>query len=215
MNGTKIKICGLFRLCDAECVNQALPDYAGFVFYTGSRRYVTPELARELREKLDPRIQTVGVFVDAPLEQIAARYREGTISIVQLHGKEKEGTIAELRRLLPTAEIWKAFRIRSAEDVRAAVASRADLALLDNGGGTGAGFDWTLAEGFPRRFALAGGLTPERIPDAVGRLHPEVLDLSSGVESGGWKDGRKIFAAVAAARDGRVRSTPAEPCTLE
>lgn len=200
MSGTGIKICGLFRACDAESVNGALPDYAGFVFYEKSRRFVAPEQARALRAAIDPAIRTVGVFVDAEQEQIAALYREETIGIVQLHGGEDERYLTELRQLLPKAEIWKAFRVRSKEDLEAAAVSTADLVLLDSGSGTGERFDWSLLGRFPRPFVLAGGLTPENIPDAILRFHPYALDLSSGVESDGLKDRLKISAAVAAAK---------------
>ncbi len=197
---TKIKICGLCRPQDADAVNRAGPDYAGFVFYEKSRRYVTPEQARGLRLALHPGIVLVGVFVDAPEKDIAALYREGTISVIQLHGGESGEYINRLRAALPGAAIWKAFTIRSAADIAAALRSPADLVLLDHGGGSGRRFDWSLIEGFPRPFILAGGLTPDNIPEAAARFHPYAVDLSSGVEDTGRKDAQKIFAAVAAAR---------------
>ncbi|MCE5343555.1 MAG: phosphoribosylanthranilate isomerase [Eubacteriales bacterium] len=200
MNGTKIKICGLFRREDAEAVNRALPDYAGFVFYEKSCRNVTPELARVLRTTLRPAVRTVGVFVNASVERIARLYQEGIIGIAQLHGDEDAAYIATLRAMLPAVEIWKAYKIHVPEELAAAAASTADKVLLDSGGGTGARFDWSLAERFPRSFILAGGLTPETIPEAIARLHPFAVDLSSGVETDRVKDEAKIKAAVAAAR---------------
>ena len=200
MTGVKIKICGLFRPCDAEYVNLAMPDYAGFVFYEKSRRKVTPEQAHKMREVMNSWIKTVGVFVNAPIQEIAELYRENIVDIVQLHGDEGEAWLAELRGVLPDVPIWKAYRIRSAEDIGTAAQSMADMVLLDNGNGTGKSFDWSLIRDFPRQFLLAGGLTPENIPIAVARLHPYAVDLSSGVESGGRKDRDKILAAVAAAR---------------
>jgi hypothetical protein len=77
------------------------------------------------------------------------------------------------------------------------------MVLLDNGAGTGARFDWDLVRGFPRPFILAGGLTPENIPAALA-LGPYAVDLSSGVEVGGVKDGERIRAAVAAARGAKM-----------
>ncbi len=200
MSGTKIKICGLFRPCDAQAVNAALPDYAGFVFYEKSHRNLTQAQARALREAIGPSIVTVGVFVDAPKEMIAGLCREKTISTVQLHGGESDDEIRALRELLSSTEIWKAFKIRSNKDIEAAAASAADLVLLDSGQGTGEPFDWSLIHGFPRPFILAGGLTPKTISDAIGRFHPYAVDLSSGVETDGLKDREKISAAVAAAR---------------
>ncbi len=200
MRGTKIKICGLFRPCDAVSVNDAMPDYAGFVFFEKSRRYVSPDQARELRKSIAPAVQTVGVFVDAPIERIAALYREKTIGVVQLHGGENDAYAAALRDLLPGVLIWKAYKVHTIKDLEDAAASTADMVLLDNGSGTGECFDWSLIRGFPRPFILAGGLTPETIPKAIGRLHPYALDISSGVETDGVKDGHKILAAVTAAR---------------
>lgn len=197
---TKIKICGLTRLCDAASVNRAGPDYAGFVFYEQSRRNVSTDQARALRAAIHPDIQTVGVFVNAALETVFRLYREGVIGIVQLHGHEDAACVAALRKALPGVEIWQAFRVRTPEDLAAAAQSRADQVLLDNGGGTGACFDWALLEGFPRPFILAGGLTPRNIPDAVERLHPYAVDVSSGVETAGLKDEELIIAAVTATR---------------
>ena len=204
MNGVRIKICGLFRREDAQAVNAAMPDYAGFVFYAKSRRNVDLALALALRAALHPDIRTVGVFVNAPVENIADLYAGGVISIAQLHGTENNGYIDTLRKRCPVMEIWQAFRIRSRDDLAIAAQSTADCVLLDGGAGDGRAFDWSLADGFPRPFILAGGLTPETIPDAVRRLHPFAVDLSSGVETDGVKDAQKIAAAVHAAR----RATP-------
>lgn len=200
MSGVRIKICGLFRPCDAEYVNRAKPDYAGFVFCARSRRNVPMELARALRESILPSVRTVGVFVDAPPTEIVPLCREGIIDIVQLHGSEDDASVAALRNALPGVEIWKAFQIRGRADLDAAAESAADRVLLDSGGGTGAPFDWSLIEDFPRAFILAGGLTPGSIPDAVARFRPYAVDLSSGVEKGRVKDEALIRAAVRAAR---------------
>ena len=89
--------------------------------------------------------------------------------------------------------------MRSREDLVSAAASSADLVVLDNGAGTGQVFDWSLLKGFPRPYLLAGGLTPDNLPQAAA-LGPFGVDLSSGVETDGKKDEAKILAAVAAAR---------------
>ena len=201
-HATKIKICGLTRLCDAAAVNRACPDYAGFVFYEQSRRNLSADQARALRAAIHPGIRTVGVFVNAALETVIRLCREGIIDIVQLHGEEDAACLATLRDRLPGVEIWQAFRVRAPEDLARAARSRADQVLLDNGGGTGECFDWALLAGFPRPFILAGGLNPHNIPDAVRRLHPYAVDLSSGVEREGCKDEELITAAVTAARRG-------------
>jgi phosphoribosylanthranilate isomerase len=108
--------------------------------------------------------------------------------------------IAALRARCPGLEIWRAYRIRAEADVAAAARSAADRVLLDGGAGEGKPFDWSLIAGFPRPFVLAGGLTPETIPEAIARLHPFAVDISSGVETDGVKDEAKIMAAAAAAR---------------
>jgi phosphoribosylanthranilate isomerase len=201
MNDTKIKICGLFRRRDADYINQALPDYAGFIFYDKSRRYVTPIQADFLRKKINPAIKTVGVFVNEDLNQIKYLYENKTIDIVQLHGKEDETYIKELRALLPNAEIWKAFLIRSAKDLMEAKESSADMVLLDNGYGTGECFDWSLiGDDFSRPLILAGGLTPDNIPEAIAKFHPYAVDISSGVETDQVKNKDKIIAAVNATK---------------
>lgn len=198
---TKIKICGLYRPCDVEYVNAALPDYCGFVInFPKSHRNLTPEQARELRAGLSPQVTPVGVFVDRPPEEAAALLNDGTITVAQLHGHEDDAYIAVLRKLAPGREIWKAFKVRSAADLDAANASTADMVLLDNGYGTGETFDWSLTVSLKRPFLLAGGLTPENISDAIRQLHPAGLDISSGVETDKKKDFNKILAAVTAAR---------------
>ncbi len=198
---TKIKICGLYRPEDVEYVNEAKPDWCGFIIdFPRSHRNLTPDRVRELRRRLAPGVTPVGVFVDSPVETVAALLNDGTIAAAQLHGHEDEGTIAALRRAAPGCTVWKAFQVRSPADLEAADASAADLVLLDNGYGTGAPFDWSLAGGVQRSYILAGGLTPENIPDAVKKLRPWGLDISSGVETDKKKDLNKILAAVAAAR---------------
>lgn len=201
MKKTKIKICGLFRPEDALAVNKAMPDYAGFVFYDKSRRAVTWQQAQILRKAIDLAIKTVGVFVNESHERIAALYQAGIIQVIQLHAEESEDEIAALRALLPTAELWKAFLVRSKQELAAAEQSTADRILLDNGFGAGASFDWSLLGGFSRSYILAGGLTPQTIPEAIDRFHPFALDVSTGVETDGLKDPYKILAAVAAARE--------------
>jgi len=198
---TKIKICGLMRPCDIEYVNKAKPDFCGFIIgVPKSRRNVSPEMVRRLRASLDPAILPVGVFVNAPAEQIAALVRDGTLSMVQLHGQEDARYIAALRRMIPVP-IVQAFSVQTEADVAAAERSPADHILLDHGsGGTGAAFDWSLLQSVSRPYMLAGGLNPENLPGAIRRLRPWAVDLSSGVETDGRKDQGKILAAVQAVR---------------
>ena len=196
----KIKICGLSRREDVTYVNQTRPDWCGFVIdCPKSRRNVSGEQAAALRAELAPGIVPVGVFVDRPVDQVAGLLLDGTIAVAQLHGGEDEGYLAALRDAAPGCVLWRAFRVRSREDLVSAAASSADLVVLDNGAGTGQVFDWSLLKGFPRPYLLAGGLTPDNLPQAAA-LGPFGVDLSSGVETDGKKDEAKILAAVAAAR---------------
>jgi len=197
---SKIKICGLSRPCDIDYVNEAMPDFCGFILgFPKSHRNVSPDTARALVSRLSPKIAPVGVFVDAPIAFMAALAEDGTLSYLQLHGQEDEKTIAALRARV-SVPIIKAFKVRSAEDVRRAEQSPADYILLDNGTGTGKAFDWSLLSGISRPFILAGGLSPGNLREAISILHPWAVDLSSGVETDRHKDREKILAAVRAVR---------------
>lgn len=198
--GTKIKICGLSRPCDIDYVNEARPDFAGFVInFPRSHRNVTPQQAAKLREQLDAEIVPVGVFVDEQPELVARFLNDGTIALAQLHGKEDEAYIRRLRGLTD-GKLAQAFQVTKAEDVSRAQASSADYILLDNGQGTGRSFDWRLLDGIARPWFLAGGLRPDNLTEAIRQVRPWAVDLSSGVESDRCKDREKILAAVRAAR---------------
>jgi len=197
---TKIKLCGLSRPCDIEWANALMPDYIGFVFARKSRRYVMPETAKELRGKLDPAIQAVGVFVNESPEVVAVLLNDGIIDIAQLHGGEDEDYIKSLRKLTDRPLI-QAFRMGGPADLERAYRSSADHILLDNGaGGTGATFDWALLKEFDRPYFLAGGLSPENVAQAVKAVHPFAVDVSSGIETDGVKDYKKMTAFVSAVR---------------
>lgn len=197
---TKIKLCGLSRPCDIDAVNALLPDYIGFVFAKKSRRYVAPEKAKALREALNPAIKAVGVFVREEPEVVAGLLNSGVIGLAQLHGGEDEAYIARLRALTDRPLI-QAFRVEAPADLDRARASSADYILLDNGaGGTGAAFDWSLLAGFDRPYFLAGGLGPGNVAEAVAALRPFAVDVSSGIETDGYKDISKMKAFVMAAR---------------
>ena len=196
---TKIKLCGLSRPCDIEAANELKPEYIGFVFAPKSRRYVTPEKAKELKQLLDPDICAVGVFVNEDPERIACLVNSGVIDIAQLHGSEDEDYIKKLRTLTDKPVI-RAFRIESARDIENAEHCSAEYVLLDSGAGTGAVFDWELIQDINRPYFLAGGLSPDNLGDAVKLLHPFAVDVSSGIETDGVKDRIKMAAFVAAVR---------------
>ena len=196
---TKIKLCGLTRPCDIEYVNELLPEYIGFVFAPKSRRYISPEKAEVLREHLDDRITPVGVFVDEKIEVIADLIKRKIIDIVQLHSNESEQYIEDLRRVIDCPVI-KAFRIESETDIVSANNSSADYVLLDSGGGTGKVFDHSLLKDIARPYFLAGGLTPENVETAVKQLKSFAVDVSSSLETDGYKDKIKMTAFVNAVR---------------
>lgn len=196
---TKMKLCGLSRPCDIEAANELKPDYIGFVFASKSKRYVTYEKATELKKRLLPEIQAVGVFVNEHPQEVAKRLENGMIDIVQLHGDEDEAYIKQLR-LLTDKPIIKAFRIETAQDIKIANQSTADYILLDSGAGTGTLFDWGLVNSIGRPYFLAGGLDVCNVADAVKILHPFAVDVSSGIETNGVKDKIKMAAFVAAVR---------------
>ena len=196
---TKIKICGLFRPCDIDYVNEAGPDYIGFILnFPKSHRNLTTEQAAELKQRLSPEIKAVGVFVDRDPSEVLSAAEDIGLDVIQLHGHESNEYITGLKEKT-SLPVWKAFKVRSMDDLAAAQESLADEVLLDNGYGTGTVFDWSYAASFERPFILAGGLTPENIPDAAETLHPILLDISSGVETDKAKDRDKILAAVRAA----------------
>lgn len=196
---TKIKLCGLTRPEDMAAANTLEPDFVGFVFAPKSRRYVTAEQAKALRNNLLPSIQAVGVFVDEEPEQVAALLESGTIDLAQLHGREDEDYLARLRTLTGKP-IIQAFQVKTPKDLERAENSSADCILLDSGAGTGSTFDWSLLKHLRRPYLLAGGLGPDNVAQAIQVLHPWGVDVSSGIETGGVKDFHKMAAFVAAVR---------------
>lgn len=113
----KVKICGIKTLQDVEFVNRQKPDFTGFVFYPLSKRYVSLITARSLKAKLNKKIKSIGVFVNAPPEEIAAAAELGIINMVQLHGDETNAYIAELRKIC-TLPVIKAVRVREEADIK-------------------------------------------------------------------------------------------------
>ena len=197
----KIKLCGMSRECDIDYANEARPDYIGFVIdYPKSRRSVTRERAAELKARLSPEIKAVGVFVNYPEAACADMAECGIIDVIQLHGSEDAAYITRLKALT-RAPIIKAVRVTRRADVEAALSLGADCLLLDSGTGSGLAFDHSLIpQGLPVPFFLAGGLNPDNLAAAALAVRPFAVDMSSGVESGGYKDREKMISAVNAAR---------------
>ena len=198
---TKVKICGISRDVDTEYLNTSLPDYTGFIInYPKSRRNITPQRAKELSKQLDPRIITVGVFVDNDLYEIAELANCGVIDVIQLHGNESEEYISHLRSETG-AEIWKSFIVKTEADIIAAQKSSADKVLLDGGLGCGVSFDHSLISNIGREYILAGGLNISNIVTSLKTIDPWAVDISSGVETDGVKDGKKISEIVSFVRN--------------
>ena len=199
---TKIKLCGMFRDCDIDYVNEAMPDYIGFiVMFPKSHRNIDLETALRLKKRLVPSIKSVAVSVDAPVEKFAEFAQSGVADMLQLHGSENAEYIAELRKLTDVPLI-KAVKVTSPEDIIRTQELDVDYLLLDSGTGTGKAFDHTLIdrERITKPFFLAGGLTPENVREAALRVNPYGVDMSSGIETDKVKDREKILAAVKAIR---------------
>ncbi len=215
---TKIKLCGLMSENDIEAANSLMPDYIGFVFAAKSRRCISAEKALDLRVSLADGIRAVGVFTDEDPEVILRYINEGIIDMAQLHGTEDEVYIKHLKECIKTRGkiqdnlcgkirdkagfdiIIKAFRIHTKEDIKDAEASVADYILLDAGAGDGRTFDWSLLKEMKRPYFLAGGLNPKNAEDAIRRLNPFGVDVSSGIETDGIKDPDKMKAFTDAVR---------------
>ena len=198
-SGTKIKICGLRRREDILAVNEAKPDYCGFIIeFPSSFRSVTADEVRELVKELDPEIWTVGVFVNAPMELVRTLLDDGTLALAH------ESYIRELKTYTDKP-IIKAFSIKTAEDIEKALQSPADYILLDQGGGgTGKTFDWSLIPEIQRPFFLAGGIGASNLGQAIREIHPYAVDLSSSVETEKRKDPMKIRQVVDIVREIRI-----------
>lgn len=201
----KIKLCGMFRECDIDYANEAKPDYIGFiVMFPKSHRNIDLETALRLRSRLDPKIKSVAVSVNAPVEKFAEYALSGAADMLQCHGVEDAEYITKLRELADVP-IIKAVKVTSGEDIRKADGYGADLLLLDSGTGSGKAFDHSLIpENIKTPFFLAGGLTPENVLETARLIKPFGVDMSSGIETDKVKDRAKMLAAVRAIRGLRI-----------
>ncbi|MCH5206489.1 MAG: phosphoribosylanthranilate isomerase [Oscillospiraceae bacterium] len=194
----KIKLCGMFRECDIDYVNEAQPDYIGFiVMFQKSHRNIDLETVLRLKKRLSPSIKSVAVSVDADLKQFAEFARLGAADLLQCHGSENAEYIARLREMTGVS-IIKSVKVTSFSDIENADVLGADFLLLDSGTGSGKTFDHSLIipEKIKTPFFLAGGLTPENIAAAAREIRPYGVDLSSGIETEKLKDREKILKAV-------------------
>ncbi len=193
----KIKICGLKRREDIEYVNKYQPDYIGFVF-AGKKRKLTYDQVVDLKKYLTSSIQVVGVFVNEDISFVEKLVKEHVIDLVQLHGQEDQKYIQALKEKVDVS-IIKAIQIKNEDyfnehyDV--------DYYLYDHGtGGTGESFDWSMLKEVDKPVFLAGGINLLNVDDAL-KKNVYALDVSSGVETDGFKDEKKIKKIVRRVRN--------------
>jgi len=211
---TRIKICGLTRADDVRAAVAAGADAIGLVFYPQSPRYVTPRQAAELIRVVPPFVSCTGLFVNASPDQVAAVTRIAPLGLIQLHGDE---TVADSAAIAAACgrQFLRVFRVKPDTtpadlleyEQQCRVASPLFSSLLldtyvDAYGGAGKVFDWSLIpKELAPRVVLSGGLSVHNATDAVLRVRPYAVDISSGVEAAkGIKDARKIADFIAAVR---------------
>ena len=209
----KVKMCGISKVETIPAVVEAKPDYMGLVFAPSKRR-VTVDQAKTLVEELhrgyaqkygsdtehdkNDTIKTVGVFVNETVDNLVTIANEANLDAVQLHGDEDETFIQSLKERT-NVEVWKAIQIRTAADTEKWIDSSADMLLFDayhkdERGGTGEVFDWSSLDAFERPFMLAGGIDSTNVARAIRTVRPYGIDISSGIETNGMKDDKKITA---------------------
>lgn len=200
----KAKICGLTNLADAQAAVAAGADALGFNFYEKSPRFILLEAAVEIAKQIPPFVMRVGLFVNAPEDFVLRAISEAGLTMLQFHGDEPPEFCTQFGLMS-----MKAFRIRDEKSLDELPKYQTDAYLLDAfspeaRGGTGEKFNWNLAveaQKFGKPIFLAGGLTPYNVADAVRRVRPFAVDVSSGVESApGKKDVAKIRAFIGAVR---------------
>lgn len=197
----RVKICGLTNANDAVAAAEAGADALGFMFFAGSKRNVSFSDAAAIIRELPPLVAKVGVFVNATAEEIRRAVDETGIDTLQLHGEETPEFCAQFAPL----KVVKAFRLRDRDSLHDCQQYPAHAWLLDSfvdgaHGGTGITADWNLAAEavqLHRHVILAGGLRAETVAEAVRRVRPFAVDVSSGVEfAPGRKDAAKVRAFI-------------------
>jgi phosphoribosylanthranilate isomerase len=205
---TPVKICGITRADDALAAARLGAHALGFVFYAGSPRYITPERAAEIARKVPPFVTRVGLFVNAEADEVERILAQAPLDLLQFHGDETPAFCARFG-----VPYIKAARVRQGLDLLqyAQLYGAARALLLDAYvetayGGTGAAFDWSLIpRELPLPVILSGGLGPANVADAIRRVRPWAVDVSSGVEaSPGIKDPRKMAAFFQGVRNADV-----------
>ncbi len=198
---TRVKICGLTTLEDAHQAVELGAWALGMIFWPGSPRACTVEQAEAIGAQLHRQVELAGVFVNAPLDEVAATADVCRFSLLQLHGDEGPAYCQEAARRTG-CRVVKAARVHDAAQIQALRAYHTDYHLLDAHspkapGGTGESFDWELAHLHPGTppVILSGGLTPDNVAQAIAAADPFAVDTASGTESEpGRKDPDKLVA---------------------
>jgi phosphoribosylanthranilate isomerase len=210
---TRIKFCGLVRPGDVDDAVAIGADAVGFVFYPKSPRVLARADAASLRRRLPSWVSAVGLFVNASSREVASAAREVGLDVLQLHGDESPADAAEAGAAagLPW---WKAFRMRPETDLLSSTGSfgAAECLVLDafsdGYGGSGRTFDWSwIPSGLPARIVLSGGLDAGSVADAIGRVRPFAVDVSSGIQGDDarTKDRSRMERFVAAVLEADAR----------
>ena len=206
-----LKFCGMRRALDIEYVNECRPDYVGFILSDGFRRSVDFGTFCELNTYLDKDIKRVGVFVNEPIENILHCAYNESLDVIQLHGDENEDYIKNLRKIF-SGEIWKAVRAKSPEDIERYRWNHIDKLLIDSYsedsvGGTGKRINTEIVKSakIEKPFFIAGGITAENIAEIVRDTKPYGVDLSSGIETDGFKDLQKMKSIMEILREENLR----------
>jgi len=199
----KVKICGLKRAEDAIWANSLMPDYIGFVF-APSRRWITKDEALRISKSLNDCIVKAGIFVNPSRGEFEEIFKTVKLDIIQLHGDESPAFCESL-----PCPVWKAFKVTSEDDFKriSEYEGLISAAVLDgfdrqSFGGTGHTFDWHLAAGkkLDMPLVLAGGLNSANLEKACAIVNPDIVDVSSGVETDGFKDAFKVAEFIKRAR---------------
>jgi phosphoribosylanthranilate isomerase len=199
-----VKICGVKRVEDALVAVDAGADLIGLMFFPRSPRFIPSQVAAEIASAVRDRARTVGVFVNAVPDEMNRAARECGLDYVQLSGSEGDETVRALQ--VPAIDVIHMRPGLTPEALNEWIArTTAEIVLLDTAregvfGGTGEAFDWNRVPALSKPVMLAGGLHPENVTEAIRRVRPWGVDVSSGVELNGEKDHGRIRAFVAAAR---------------
>jgi phosphoribosylanthranilate isomerase len=201
----RVKICGITRLQDLHAACDAGADALGFVFYEKSPRHVSIATAAALLRELPPFVQAVGLFVNAEPAFIESVLQAAPLDLLQFHGDETPADCARFGRPYIKAERVNRDTdlLKCAADFDAARGLLLDAWVPDMPGGTGERFDWSLIPpALPKPVILSGGLTPDNVAEAVRRVRPWAVDVSSGVEViKGIKDAHLIAQFIAKAKE--------------